>query len=299
MRLSLATRIFLGYAAVLVTFALVSAFSVVQMHQNQVEIQLVSQGYLYLSVDTSAINASYRNLQKHTEALFEEGSAEKRRALIGLVRHYLNELPEVMTEAQASARRIREFAPASEQKFIQELEQKLVDLRTRCGAYDKTANEVLIGLETGRTGALASPQIEQMNQLETSIGTDIRFLNASIENRIRERVGKAEERERRTGLLIIGWSVFAIVVGLLATAFSTRTLRPVKTLIEAVSRIGRGDYSTQLGVRGDDEISVLARIRQDGHLAQGPGIAAQGEAGGAAARRAARRGGSDLRANRA
>jgi len=49
MRLSLATRIFLGYAAVLVTFALVSAFSVVQMHQNQVEIQLVSQGYLSLS----------------------------------------------------------------------------------------------------------------------------------------------------------------------------------------------------------------------------------------------------------
>ncbi|HYR54475.1 MAG TPA: ATP-binding protein [Myxococcaceae bacterium] len=259
MRLSLATRIFLGYAAVLVTFALVSTFSVVQMHQNQVEIQLVSQGYLSLSLDTSAIHTLYRNLQKHTEALYEEGSAEKRRVLVGLVRRYVNELPDQMTDAQSTARRIREFAPASEQKFIQELEQKLVDLRTRYGAYERTANQVLIEVESGRTGALASPQIEQMKQLETSIGTEIRFVNASVENRIRERVSKAEERERRTGLLIIGWSVFAIVVGLLATAFSTRTLRPVKTLIEAVSRIGRGDYSTQLGVRGDDEISVLAR----------------------------------------
>src|SRR5260370_6723864 len=259
MRLSLATRIFLGYAAVLVTFALVSAFSVVQMHQNQVEIQLVSQGYLYLSVDTSQINTLYRNLQKHTEALFEEGSAEKRRVSFGPVRVYVSELPDPMTEAQATARRIREFATASEQKFIKGLEQKLVALRTQYGAYERTANEVLIELETGRAGALASPQIEQMKQLDTSIGTEIRFLNASVENRIRERVSKAEERERRTGLLIIGWSVFAIVVGLLATAFSTRTLRPVKTLIEAVSRIGRGDYSTQLGVRGDDEISVLAR----------------------------------------
>ncbi|HXN40283.1 MAG TPA: sensor histidine kinase, partial [Myxococcaceae bacterium] len=158
MRLSLATRIFLGYAAVLVTFALVSAFSVVQMHQNQVEIQLVSQGYLSLSLDTSAIHTLYRNLQKHTEALYEEGSAEKRRVLVGLVRRYVNELPEPMTEAQATARRIREFAPASEQKFIQELDQKLVDLRTRYGAYERTANEVLIDLETGRSGALASPQ---------------------------------------------------------------------------------------------------------------------------------------------
>jgi len=162
MRLSLATRIFLGYAAVLVTQALVSTFSVVQMHQNLGEIQLVSQGYLSLSLDTSAIHTLYRNLQKHTEALYEEGSAEKRRVLVGLVRRYVNELPDQMTDAQSTARRIREFAPASEQKFIQELEQKLVDLRTRYGAYERTANEVLVGLETGRAGALASPQIEQM-----------------------------------------------------------------------------------------------------------------------------------------
>src|SRR5258708_20995981 len=130
MRLSLATRIFLGYAAVLVTFALVSAFSVVQMHQNQVEIQLVSQGYLYLSVDTSQINTLYRNLQKHTEALFEEGSAEKRRVLVGLVRRYVNELPEPMTKAQATARRIRELAHASQRKVIQERVQNPAARRT-------------------------------------------------------------------------------------------------------------------------------------------------------------------------
>jgi two-component system NtrC family sensor kinase len=54
-------------------------------------------------------------------------------------------------------------------------------------------------------------------------------------------------------------SVLAIGVGLLATAISARILRPVRTLIEGASRIGRGDYATQLEVRGADEISVLAR----------------------------------------
>ncbi|HZI06113.1 MAG TPA: ATP-binding protein, partial [Archangium sp.] len=68
-----------------------------------------------------------------------------------------------------------------------------------------------------------------------------------------------EDRERRTGLAIITLSVLAIGVGLGATAWSARTLRPVRTLIEGVSRIGRGDYSAQLGVRGDDEVAVLAR----------------------------------------
>ena len=58
MNLSLATRIFLSYAVVLTTFAAVSIFSVLEMHQNQQEIRLVSQGYLHLSQDASTIENS-------------------------------------------------------------------------------------------------------------------------------------------------------------------------------------------------------------------------------------------------
>jgi two-component system, NtrC family, sensor kinase len=260
MRLSLATRIFLGYAAVLVTFALVSAFSVIEMHQNQVEIQLVSQGYLQLSQHTATINRQYTQVVKQTEGLIEEASAEKRRALISVERLHSAEMSQQLGEAQANARALHEFAPASEAPFIQELEQKLADLTRSYADYERAVNAVFTSLEKGGADrALTNPQLERMKKLETRVGTEIRKLAASVDNRIRERVGKAEARERRTGLLIISWSVFAIAVGLLATAFSAKTVRPVKTLIEAVSRIGRGDYTPQLNVRGDDEISVLAR----------------------------------------
>ena len=60
-------------------------------------------------------------------------------------------------------------------------------------------------------------------------------------------------------MAIIALSVVAIAVGLLATGIAARALRPVRTLIDGVSRIGRGDYSAKLGIRGDDEIAVLAR----------------------------------------
>ena len=102
-------------------------------------------------------------------------------------------------------------------------------------------------------------QATSLKQLQDSIGQDIRRLHASLETRIRQRVEESERRERTTGVLIIALSVLAIAVELLATGWSFRTLRPVKTLIEGVSRIGQGDYSAQLGVRGDDEISLLAR----------------------------------------
>ncbi|MBS1149695.1 MAG: sensor histidine kinase, partial [Myxococcaceae bacterium] len=66
-------------------------------------------------------------------------------------------------------------------------------------------------------------------------------------------------RERVTGAAIIVLPVLAIAVGLIATALSARSLRPVRTLIEGASRIGRGDYATQIGLTGDDEISLLGR----------------------------------------
>jgi len=259
MRLSLATRIFLGYAAVLVTFALVSAFSVLEMHQNQAELRLVSQGYLPLSQETAAIETFHKTLERETEKLLGEESVENRRALMLLG---LN--PPVMAasiaDARAKAQEILGFAPSSEAPFVRELDQKLGDLGRRYAAYEQEQKSVFNLLEKAPSDrARINQQAEKLKQLQASIGRDIRILHASVGNRMRERADKAEQRERRTGLLIIGWSIFAIVVGLLATAFSARTLRPVKTLIEGVSRIGRGDYTPQLGVQGDDEISVLAR----------------------------------------
>src|SRR5690606_33772635 len=79
------------------------------------------------------------------------------------------------------------------------------------------------------------------------------------ESRILDRVAQAQERERRTGAIIIVLSVLAILVGLAATAVAARALRPVQNLIEGVSRIGRGDYSAKLGFEGQDEIAQLSR----------------------------------------
>ncbi len=199
MQLSLATRIFLGYAVVLATFAAVSIFSVAEMHRNQLEIRLVSEGYLHLSQDAAAIETLHLNQAMDTDRLFEEQSVDTRRTLIRLARLWF---PHVMVVNQ---------------------------------------------------------QMGELKQLEGSIGRDIRFIHAALEKRINDQVAKAEQRERRTGVTIIALSVLAIGVGLLATAISARILRPVRTLIEGASRIGRGDYTTQLEVRGADEISVLAR----------------------------------------
>jgi two-component system, NtrC family, sensor kinase len=261
MKLSLATRIFLGYAVVLATFGAVSIFAVAEMHQNQGEIRLVSQGYLHLFKDTAALDTFHKNQEKDTERLFDEKNLDTRRALIRLARLYF---PPLVDQRLAAARQrvqeVRDFAPSSEGPFVDEVEQRFEELTRRYAAYQKSADAVFTALEAPeQDSASIMKQMEELKTHESGLGREIRVLHASLENRIRERVTQAERRERRTGIAIIALSVLAIAVGLIATAVSARSLRPVRTLIEAVSRIGRGDYTAQLGVRGEDEIAVLAR----------------------------------------
>src|ERR1700694_5399102 len=128
MKWSLATQIFIGHAAVLVTFALVSTFSVLEMHQNQQEIRLVSRGYLHLSQDTAAIETFHKTLEMRTERLFEVGSAEKRRGLIGLESCDPRQVSQQIHDAQGKATELSTFTPASEGPFVRELAQRLGDL---------------------------------------------------------------------------------------------------------------------------------------------------------------------------
>ncbi len=260
-KLSLATRIFLGYAVVLGTFGLVSLFSVTELHRNRLEIRLVSQGYLQLSQDAAELETFHATQEKDTERLLQEGSVEARRAFIRLARLYNPPLmSQRLAAAQAKAHEVLTSAPDSEVPFIRGLEARFGELQARYRDYGRAAEAVFEALSTELPDRERVAQAtSELRQLENSIGREIRVLRAALSNRIRERVDGAEERERTTGLFIIGFSVAAIAVGVGATAWSARTLRPMRNLIKGVSRIGRGDYNAQLGVRGDDEVAVLAR----------------------------------------
>ncbi|MBN1206112.1 MAG: HAMP domain-containing protein [Myxococcaceae bacterium] len=261
MKLSLATRIFLGYAVVLVTFGAVSLFSVAELHRNQQEIRLVSQGYLQLSQDAAALESFHTSQGKDTERLLDEESVETRRALIRLARLYIPPLiSQRLATTRDKAREILTYAPAGEQHFVREVETRFGELEAQYAAHGRLAEAVFTALavDSPDRGQVAASTTE-LRQVEAAIGRELRALRAILDSRIRERVDRAEERERRTGLAIITLSLLAIIVGLGATLLSARTLRPVRTLIEGVSRIGRGDYTAQLGVQGEDEVAVLAR----------------------------------------
>jgi two-component system NtrC family sensor kinase len=258
MRLSLATRIFIGYAAVLLTFGAVSLFSVTEMHRSQEEIRLVSEGYLHLSQTSAAIESYFKNHRREMERLSQEKNFDARRNGLHLAQLYFPpQMTQMLEQGRSQAQSVSEYAPSDDAAFFRDVEQKFADL-------EKRFTEYAASLE-GAYKASARPEvdlddvIDRLTLTQNQIGVTINLLRGSLESAILQRVGRAQERERRSGLTIIALSILAIAVGLLATAFAARSLRPIRTLTEGVSRIGRGDYSAQVGFKGDDEIAVLAR----------------------------------------
>jgi signal transduction histidine kinase len=260
MKLSLATRIFLGYAVVLLAFGVVSVFSVMELHQSQRELRLFgAEGYLRLIKDTSTLEALPDNEAHELDRIRTEPNPGTRRALIQLVRLFPERDIERLIETAKTARAMRASAPAAEQAFISEVITRTEGLAARSRDAEKQAAAVLAVLAQDQidAGSLDARWQAYQERIQR-VSRELRQLRPELEERVRLRVQDAQYRERRAGWVILGLSSLAVLLGLLATVISARALRPVQTLVEGVSRIGRGDYSTQLNIRGGDEIALLA-----------------------------------------
>lgn len=262
MRLSLATRIFVGFAVVLLTFGAVSLFSLTELHRNQLEIRLVSQGYLALSQGASGIEALQANQARDTERLRGEENVETRRAVIKLARSYFpgSAVAQRLAEGAEGARRVVAFAPEDEKPHLEDMAKRLLELGQRYEHYEETAKAAFLLLEPPVPDwPEANERLDRLQQLQAQLSGSMKLIHGSMEARLLERARKAQERERRTGVAIIVLSALAIAVGFLAIGLTGRSLRPVRQLIEGVSRIRRGDYTAKLDVTGEDEIALLAR----------------------------------------
>ncbi len=256
--LSLATRIFLGHAAVLCTFGVVALFSVSELHRSQQEMRLVGQGYLQLLQDVAALESLLKNQVQESAQIARERNTETRAALIQLApRTFPPLLRQRLAAAQATLGAMRLDAPADEGRTLDELGNRLLQLVRHEEETEHLAAEGYQRLSAASPDA--APAMDALAAHQESLAREVRALRAAVEARIATRVELAERRERVRGLLVIALTVLSVGVGLLATALSARSLAPVRTLIAGVGRVRKGDYAAQLPVRGDDEIAQLAR----------------------------------------
>lgn len=261
-RLSIATRIFLGFAAVLCVFGAVSSFAVWRMHAIGEEIRVVSEGYQPLTKVAAQLETFHKNKQRDTDRLLEEQDPRTQRILIKLARLYFPRIVrEKLGEGQILVTEIRRLAGPDEQEFLDALEARLDELATEYDAYDATADALFSGLEAadGQPDAALQERGRELKRIERRIDRSIKLLTHALDGRVQERVRRAQAQERNSTWAIVGFSVGGILLGLAATFLSQRLLAPIRPLTEAAVRIGRGDYSAEVPTSPDNEVGVLAR----------------------------------------
>ena len=266
MRLSIATKVFLGFAAVLVMSGAVSLFGIVQMHRIGQGLSLVSSGYFPLTRIAGSLEAFQKERERSTDRLLAEADPAQRASLIGLDRTYFARVAEErLARAREQIQTAREGASARDRAALDRIDARLQLLSARIADEDQTASSLaqLLARE-GRVAAEDLPGaqdlIARLKTSERRVDHEIRTLLNVIQEQMNGGLAEAERQERTARWAIIGLSLLALGVGLLLTWLSNRALAPIARLTEAAQRLGRGaPDAVAVPERGGDELAVLAR----------------------------------------
>lgn len=260
-RLSLATKIFLGFALVVCTFGAVSAYSVVTLHRVGEGIRVVSQAYLPLTTVAAQVETFHKNRARDLQRLLDEKDQRTQRALIKLARlYYPQEMHKRLQAGHIIVGSSIPFATSSEQQFLQDLDRRFNDLAQRYETFDQKSEALFTLLERDHPDSAAiGQQSRELLAVQQQLDRDIKLLTSSLDTRVSFRVATASAEERRGAWAIIVLTIGAILLGLLVTVASLRVLAPIRRLTEGAVRIGRGDYGTLVQVEGGDEVALLAR----------------------------------------
>src|SRR3954467_14875114 len=268
MRFGIATKVFLGFSAILAMSALVSVFGIVQMHQIGQGLALVSTGYFPLSPIAGSLDAFEKERERSTERLIEERDAKVRRSLLRLDRiEFARIADDFLSRAKTHVGVARESASSPRDRdALDRIDTRLSLLATRIAEQNQNALALqALSDEADRQGTSldrlqeAVDPIARLRTSERRVDHEIKALLNVIQEQMNIGVEKAEKKERDTRLAVLGLSALALGLGLLLTWLSNRALRPIVGLTEAVQRLGRGAPDlVAVPERGGDELAVLA-----------------------------------------
>jgi signal transduction histidine kinase len=263
MRLSIATKVFLGFVAVLICSATVSAYGVARLQRIGRGLSLLSRPYMPLTRAVSTLEAFQKERERSTDRLLEEGDPKARASFIALDRTYF---ARVVGERLAFAQQLVTAAQqnATDRDALDAIAARLTTVSARIADEERAAAALTARLEKIRGAASEEPSladaIVRLKTAQRRVDHEVRALGQVLQDQMNQGVDEAEKQEQAARWAILGLSAIALLVGLLVMGVSQRALRPIRTLTEAAQRLGRGSpESVAVPEQGGDELASLAR----------------------------------------
>ena len=257
-RTTIPTRIFIAFASVLIAFGLIAAMSVLQHARTAQTLKLLQEGYLPLALSvgeaksTHALMATQLGLgpgpgalpQRWLKAFQQVRPSTQRRLVFRL------------EKAQRLAMDHDDHA------FLRALEGELAALSGEYEATRQPYADLFDAIERG--DPIATQKIlAALQRRETQIQSHYRTAWRDLQERVAITSARAAESERQATVLLAILALIGLAVGLLAAWGSQRLLRPLPELHARVQAVSRGDLSTRLQPRRDDELGRLTQAFEE------------------------------------
>lgn len=250
-RLSIPTRIFLGFAVVITAFGAVSISSVRQHDRTARLVRLLHDGYLPLAIRLGEAKSQQavfrqqlaRGLGAPTEARLWLNAARQLRP---------STFDRLAIHIEGTERLASQAGDPDALRAVREAHE---DIQHDIQASDALVEEILLSLDAGRDGAGLSAEV---SALEAEIGRKYRDAYNLLQDRIGQISAQVAEQERQAALVLGVLALLSLGVGVAITFWSQRLLKPLPLLLERVAVVGRGDLSSRELPQSDDELGRLA-----------------------------------------
>jgi two-component system NtrC family sensor kinase len=256
---TLSARILLGFAALTVTFGVITGNTVFNVTRVGNEIQLILAGYVPLSLVSKDLANQEGDLKAYLEEAFANdigGPTNARNALKGLREKRNSALKRV--QAKLDALNSVEGLDPLEFKITRE---RVTKLQSEVAAIAPTYARMISRLV--RADSLSDPDIlalhTQLVNAELVVHKDTTELSSALETRVVQTQVDLERGGRKLRVVTIYLGIVAVILGLLITTWVVITLRPLARLRDAARRVAAGNYDSRIPEGGPAEVADLAR----------------------------------------
>lgn len=254
-RLHIPTRIFLGFAVVIVAFSTLSISSVREHALTARSLRLLNEGYLPLAVTVGEAKA--------TQAVFGTVVDRLMIARDSATRNWLDVgrklRPVTLRRALLGVRRAERLGPESlDAALLKDVRLRLQATGTRFRRAEEHYQVIFRALDEGDDEA-AKGALEGLRTQERAVDRSLRETRALLQERMASLSAEAASREQRSVALFGALALLALVVGFLVTVASQRVLSPLPKLQARVGLVAEGRLNEdRLSLPSDDELGRLA-----------------------------------------
>lgn len=251
--LTIPTRIVLGYIVVLVAFGVVGGLSFLQHHRTSRTLGLLEDGYLPLALTLSQAKATqsvYANLVER--ALESERSTPTKtwlRAALRIRPTTLRRAYEGVEKAEALASELGQPAP------LRSVRRELDSISRAYEQIDAQYDELFATIDGEQD--VADELLSKLRSTEQRIERNYDRAAQSVQQRISRTSALAAAQSERATFLLGLLGLLALVVGIAVTFLSQRLLRPIPLLHQRVAAVARGDLSSTVDIKRNDELGQL------------------------------------------